>query len=132
MTPLDTIIPLPITGLTPSTKYWIVISAAGNSSFSYIWNKSSAANGASTSTTGAPGSWTSQAYGFRFKIFDQSLVQPLAATWEDSGARWTAYYYNSNGTLNQFGEYTAGQTTNGYTQSIRNFNYVNNLVSGVI
>jgi hypothetical protein len=129
VTPLDTIVPLPVTGLTAATTYWIVISAAGNSSFSYTWNKSSAVTGASTSPNGS--AWTAQAYGFRYQIFDQSLIQPLAATWEDSGARWTAYYYNSNGTITQFGEYTSGQTTLGYTQSIRSLSYSSNLISGV-
>ena len=120
--PVDTIFPLPITTLTASTQYWIVVAAAGNGTVSYQWNKSSAASGASTSTNGT--TWTAQAFGLRYQVFDQSLVPPLTATWEDGGQRWSTYYYaNANSLLTGYGEYTAGQTTAGYVSSFRNINY---------
>lgn len=129
--PLDTIFPLPVTGLSASTQYWIVIAAAGNSSFSYSWNKSSAVSGASTSPNGS--TWTTQAYGFRYQIFDQSIVQPVVATWEDGGQRWTASYWsNNNSVIGSYGEYTAGQTVAGYTQSYRTFLHSSNLFSGTV
>ena len=126
--PLDLLVPIPATGLTASTQYWIVVSAAGNVSFSYVWNRSTSASGASTSPNGT--AWTSQAYGFKYQIFDQSIVQPLAATWEDGGQRWTVNIrLTTNGSISQYAEYTAGQTTPGYTQSFRTFSYSNGLIA---
>lgn len=128
--PLDLPIPLPITGLTPSTTYWIVTQPDGNVTFNFHWNRSNQASGASTSTNGT--TWTAQTYGFMYQVFDQSIVAPEVFTWEDSGARWTWSGYDTMGHRIFYAEYTAGQTSSGYLQSFRELNYTSNLVSGVV
>lgn len=127
--PVFIVVPVPLTGLTASTTYWIVIAAAGNASFNYMWNKSNQVSGASTSPNGA--TWTAQAYGFQYEVFDQSLVNPVVATWEDSGARYVWLGKNTNGTLSNIGEYTSGQTTNGYCQTYRTLSYSSGHLTGV-
>lgn len=119
---------LPVTGLTAATTYWIVAQAVGDSGDHFNWSKSNQASGAATSANGT--SWTAQAYGLLYQVRDQSPVAPLAGTWEDSGARWTALAYTS-GELTGIEEYTAGQAANGYTVSSRALTYTGNLLSGV-
>lgn len=121
--------PLPATGLTASTTYWLVLAAAGDASHQYTWFRSASASGASTSTNGT--TWTAQAYGFRYTVYDQAASGLLTCTWEDSGARWTARTYTAAELLSTYGEYTVGQGTNGYVQSYRTMAYSNGLLTGV-
>lgn len=115
-------LPLPVTGLTASTTYWIVTQPSGTSGAAcFTWNKSNQVSGASTSTNGT--TWTAQTYGLLYTVYDQSIITPLTATWEDAGARWTWFNYNTNGTISQFTEYTVSQGTNNYVQSDRNLTY---------
>lgn len=127
--PLNMVVPLPATGLTASTTYWIVTTPVGNGTYYYAWNKSNQASGASTSATGT--SWTAQSYGLEYQVYDQSATGPLTCTWSDSGARWTWIGYNGSGLVNQYAEYTAGQTPAGYLQSFRNLTYSGSLLTGV-
>lgn len=120
---------LPVTGLTASATYWIVAQAAGDPSDFYLWAQSNQTSGASTSTTGT--SWTAQAYGLRYAVFDQTPNAPLAGTWEDSGARWTSLAYNGSAQISGLKEYTAGQAANGYTASSRALSYSGPLLTGV-
>jgi hypothetical protein len=123
--PVGTFVPVPITGLSASTTYWIVIPAVGNSSFNYTLSKSNQVSGASTSTNGTV--WTAQAYGFIYSVYDQTVSGQMLFTWEDGGLRWSWRNYNTP--TNQFGqlaEFTTGQTTTGYLQSFRDFNYTTN------
>lgn len=117
-------VPLPVTGLTPSTTYWIVAQAAGNVSNRYTWFRSNQTSGASTSPDGV--TWTAQSYGFTYTVMDTTVTGLLKATWEDNGARWLWFVYNSNGELSALHEYTAGQTGSGYLQSDRQLTYANN------
>lgn len=119
---------LPVTGLTPAATYWIVAQINGTVTDDYVWGQSNQVSGASTSANGT--SWAAQAYGLMFRVFDQSAVLPLAATYEDSGARWTALSYAS-GQLTRIEEYTAGQAANGYTASSRTLSYTSGLLTGV-
>jgi hypothetical protein len=112
---------LPVTGLAASTTYWIVAQAAGDASDYFTWSKSNQVTGASTSTTGT--SWTAQSYGLLHQAWDGTPVPPLAGTWEDSGARWTALACNGSGQLTGIEEYTAGQTATGYAVSSRALSY---------
>lgn len=128
-TPTWAVLPLPVTGLTASTTYWLVLAAAGNATYHYTWNKSNQASGASTSTNGT--SWTAQSYGLLFQVYDQTVTGQQVATWEDSGARWTWTGRNATGTINAYAAYTAGQTTSGYCQAYRNFTSTNGLLTGV-
>lgn len=120
--------PLPATGLTASGTYWLVLSAAGSGGNHYTWEESTAGTGASTSTNGT--SWTAQAFGFRYQVYDASAVAPLLGTWEDSGARWSAMAYTS-GELTSLYEFTTGQTAAGYMSSARTLTYSSGLLTGV-
>lgn len=115
------LIPMPISGLTAATTYWLVVAAAGTIANSYVWHQSNQVTGASTSPDGV--TWTPQAYGFTFTINDQTAADSVRATWEDSGARWTMSTYTASNQLNGYFEYTDGQTASGYLQSSRTFAY---------
>lgn len=122
--------PVPVTGLTPSTTYWIVTTPAGDPTNHYTWRQSASASGASTSPDGV--TWTAQTFGFQYQVFDRTVTGNRIHTWEDSGARWTWTRYNNNGTVSRTGEYTAGQTSSGYLQSMRIFNYTASQLTGVV
>jgi hypothetical protein len=126
--PASVSVMLPVTGLTASTTYWIVTAAQGDVSDFFAWSKSNQVTGASTSTNGT--AWTAQAYGLLYAVWDQSAVQPLAGTWEDSGARWTALSYTA-GQVTGLNEYTAGQSANGYAASSRALSYSGGALAGV-
>lgn len=121
--------PLPVTGLTASTTYWLVLAPAGNATYSYLWWKSNQTSGASTSTNGT--TWTAQTYGLLYQVYDQTATGLLTCTWEDTGARWTWSGYGTTNLLTQYAEYTGGQTTAGYLQSFRTLSYTNGLLTGV-
>lgn len=123
------VFPLPITGLTANTQYWLVLAPAGNSTNHFTWFQSTAGSGASTSTNGT--TWTTQAYGLRYQVFDQTASGLLKCIWDDAGARWLAFTRNSVSNIQLYPEYTAGQTTAGYVQSVRNLSYTNGLLTGV-
>lgn len=113
--------PLPVTGLTASTTYWIVMAAAGDASHFYGWHRSNQVSGASTSVNGT--AWSAQAYGMLFQVYDQTIVPPVVASWEDNGAAWMWFSFNGDGTLAEISEYTSGQTATGYSQSFRDVAY---------
>ena len=124
-----TAVMLPAAGLTASTAYWAVAAAEGDASDYYSLGKSNQASGTSTSTNGT--AWTAQAYGLLYQIWDQTPVQPLAGTWEDTGARWTSCGYDAGGQLSAVREYTAGQAANGYTASSRALTWAAGDLTGV-
>ena len=123
--PAFLVFPLPL-AVTPSTVYFLV--AAPPASGTYTWNKSSQTSGAYTSPDGT--TWTSQAYGLQYQIYDQSAAGPLTAIWEDGGARWSWLNINGAGQLAQLSEYTVAQAS-GYVQADRNLSYSGTLLSGV-
>jgi hypothetical protein len=126
---VSVIYPLPVTGLSVSTAYWLVVAAAGGASNSYTWYRSNQTSGASTSPTGT--SWTAQTYGFKYSVYDQSAVGLLTAVREDSGARWTATTYTASSQVSTYAEYVVGQTAAGYSQSFRTLTYSNGLLTKV-
>lgn len=128
--PATVTFPTPVTGLTQSTTYWIVVSAAGDSTHNFQWNKSNQTSGASTSANGT--TWAAQTYGFIYQVWDQTISgnTPLL-TWEDGGARWVWFSYSANNEINTVAEFTAGQTTMGYTQSFRVPAYTGGQLTGV-
>lgn len=128
-TPNATLIPLPATGLTASTTYWIVANAVGDASNYYSWSKSNQVAGTSTSANGT--TWTAQAYGLLYQVYDQTPVQPLVNTWEDGGARWTAFAYDTSGRPSVIAEYTAGQSATGYATSLRSLAYTGGFLTGL-
>lgn len=123
-----TTIPLPITGLTPATTYWLVLHST-TSTGQFTWFRSASASGASTSTNGT--TWTAQSYGFRYNVFDQFPTAPLVAIWGDSGARWwVGGSFQSSSQVGQAAEYTGGQTAAGYNQGFRLYFYSGALLTG--
>jgi hypothetical protein len=121
------IYPLPVTGLTASTTYWLVLHSTASTG-SYTWFRSNQASGASTSATGS--SWAAQTYGFVHQVFDQTASGTLTAIWEDSGARWQALTYNAALNASTLAQYTAGQGS-GYVQGYRALSYSNSLLTKV-
>lgn len=122
------LIPLPATGLASASPYWITVAAAGDASHFFTWYQSSQTSGASTSPDGT--TWTAQAYGFEFYVYDQAPGGQVYATWQDAGARWTVFTWGS-GKLVTIAEYTAGQTATGYSQSFRTCTYAGYQLTGV-
>ena len=119
---------LPVSGLTASTTYWLVAAAAGDVSDYFEWYKSSATSGAATSVDGS--SWSPQAFGMLYQVYDNSLTPPWTGIWEDGGARWTSYGYSS-GRVSAVSEFTSGQTPAGYVASVRSLSYSGSLLTGV-
>lgn len=122
-------VPVPVSSVTPSTTYWIVVGSAGNASNSFVWHQSNQTSGASTSPDGV--TWTAQTYGFTYTVMDLSVSPPLKSTWEDGGARWTWFVYDGTQKLTHYHEYTVGQTTAGYLQSDRAITYGGTSITGV-
>lgn len=120
--------PLPVTGSLGIT-YWIVMQAAGDASHFYGWHRSNQVSGASTSPDGI--TWTPQAYGMLYQVYDQTIVPPVVASWEDNGARWVWFSFNGDNTLAEISEYTAGQTATGYMQSFRALSYSNGSITTI-
>lgn len=121
--------PMPLTGLTTSTTYWIVMQPAGNGTYFYTWNKSNQVSGTSTSANGT--AWTAQAYGSLFQVYDGTATGSLEALWEDNGARWELFYYATPGPeISNIGQYTTSQNS-GYQQGYRTFSYVNGILQTV-
>lgn len=121
------IYPLPVSGLAAATTYWLVLQATASTG-SYTWFRSNQASGASTSTNGT--SWTAQAYGFVYQVFDQSASGLLTAVWEDGGARWQALTYSTVNEVASLGQYTLAQAS-GYVQGYRAMSYSNGLLQKV-
>lgn len=125
------IIPLPVSGLTASTTYHLVVSPAGTSSAYYVWQRNNQAGGGSISTDFVI--WTDQTFGYMYKIFDQtatpgSLLQYVV---EDGGLRWIQYTYNAQNLVSSITEYTVDQTGTSSVSYTRNLTYTNGLLTGV-
>jgi hypothetical protein len=115
--------------VTAATTYWIVAQAAGDSSDYFAWGKSTATSGCLTAPDGR--TWTAQAFGLRYSVYDQSPVLPLVGICEDSGARFTLFGWSGSAGPTAVQEFTAGQTANGYAESSRALTYSGSLLTGV-
>lgn len=122
-------IPIPVTGLSPSTTYWIVTQPAGDASDYFTFYKSNQSTGVSTSTNGT--SWTAQSYGILYACYNQSAVLPLQHTWEDAGARLTKLFTNSNATPGAIEEYTVAQGSGQFVYSYRVYAYSGTTMTGI-
>lgn len=123
--PSFVLFPMPITGLSTATQYWIVTTPSGTVSNNFSWGKSNQTSGTSTSTNGT--TWTAQTYGSLYAVYDQNIVAPVAALWEDSGARWQALYYNTQNEVSDLGQYTVAQNSS-YVQGFKALTYSNGLL----
>lgn len=125
------IIPMPISGLTASTTYHLVVSPAGTSTAYYVWQNNNQAGGGSISPDLV--TWTDQTFGFMYRVYDQtassnSLLQFVV---EDGGLRWIEYTYTAQNLINTITEYTVDQTGTGSVSYTRTLSYTNGLLTGV-
>jgi hypothetical protein len=109
-------VPLPVGGLTASTQYQLVVSAAGTSSSYYVWQQSNQLFGASTAPDDA--TWTGQSYGFMFQVYDDTGTtgNALVVT-DDGGMRTVTFTYNANEQPATITEFTQTQNGVGITQT---------------
>jgi hypothetical protein len=75
--------------------------------------------------------WTAQAFGLRYSVYDQSPVPPLIGICEDAGARFTLLTWSASAGPATVREFTSGQTIAGYAESSRALSYSNGLLTGV-
>lgn len=87
-------IPLYATGLSPAAPYALVLTGPGTSGAHYTWAKSNQTSGAATSPDDL--TWTAQAYGLMYEVFDTTAAWPPIAICEDAGARITTLAYTAN------------------------------------
>jgi hypothetical protein len=122
-------VPLGLSGVLPSTAYQLVVGAAGTATAYYVWQRSVTLFGASTAPDGS--TWTTQAYGYMYRVFDNSgttgSVQTLT---DDSGARVVSFTYNANGQPATITETTQTQNGLGLTQT-RTLTYSGTYVTGI-
>lgn len=122
-------VPLIAANLSPSTAYVLTVAAAGTSSAYYVWQRSDQTSGAATSPDGV--TWSAQAYGFMYEIFDAAGTNgPPLYIMDDGGARVTALTYNTAGQLATITETTTAQG-GGTFLSQRTLTYSNGLLVGV-
>jgi YD repeat-containing protein len=123
-------IPLSKLTLTPSTTYHLVVSAAGDASHYYVWQRSNKTSGASTSANGT--SWTAQGYGLMYQTFVPSTTgAQLQLITEDDGASWTSFAYDSLGQITTITRYTAAQDPNAPLLVTSTLTYTNGRLTGV-
>lgn len=120
--------PLGVTGLIGSTTYQLVLSPAGTGTAYYVWQHSNQVSGASTSTDGV--TWTPQTYGLMYQVYDASTGGNVQFIWDDAGARWTRFSYDSLGRYSMISEYVIAQSGNAF-QSSRTLSYTNLTLTGV-
>lgn len=122
-------IPLPTTGLTPSTQYHIVTNLVGTSSNYYTWQQSNQTSGAATSPDGNV--WTFQLFGMTYQVLDQTATGRVTTIFEDNGAMFTTLTYNSFGQITGMTQFVTAQGGAGYIQSSGTLSYTNGLLTGV-
>jgi len=98
-----------IAGLTPTTEYALIVSAAGTGSAYYVWQRSNQLTGALTAPDDA--TWTAQPYGFMYQVYDSTGTTwpPLYLT-DDGGARLTTLTYGATGQLTGITEQVTSQS----------------------
>lgn len=122
-------VPLAASGLTVSTVYWLTVSPAGTGTAYYAWQQSNQTSGAAVSSNGT--SWTGEAYGLMYEVYDQSGTSwPPSYLIDDGGARTAAFTYNSAGQLATITEQVVAQS-GAVHYSQRTLTYSNGLLVGV-
>lgn len=122
-------VPLAVTGLTAATPYWLVVSPAGSATAYYVWQQTSLTTGASLSPDGL--SWSDQAYGFMFQVYDQTGTNwPPVSLTDDDGARVTTFTYTATNLLSTITESVVAQDGASF-YSQRTISYSGVLPTGV-
>lgn len=121
-------VPLAATGLTASTVYQLVVSAAGSGSAYYAWQHSNQTSGASTSPTGS--AWSSQPFGLMFQVFDQTPGGLIQFFYDDAGARTVQLGYNAQGLPTTLTESAIAQDGS-VLYSTRTLTYSGGMLTGV-
>lgn len=121
-------IPLPATGLTPSTQYHIVTNLVGNASHYYTWQQSNQTSGAATSPDGNV--WTFSTFGMMYQVLDQTSTGSITTVFEDNGALFTTLTYNTVGQITGVTQFVTAQG-GGYLQSSGTLSYTNGILTGV-
>lgn len=122
-------VPLCATGLAAGATYALVVSAAGSGSAYYVWQHSNQPSGASTSPDGT--TWTAQAYGLMFQVFDQTPGGQVQFLYDDDGARWAQFTYDSVGRVSALTEYCTAQNASAPLTSTRTLTYASGMLTGV-
>lgn len=120
-------VPLAAT-VTASTTYHLVTNLVGTSGHYYVWQQSNQTQGAATAPDGV--TWTGQAFGLMYEVFDQTASGQLSAISEDSGQVITTLTYNSLGQIATITEYAVTQNSSSITSS-GILSYTNGLLTGV-
>jgi hypothetical protein len=134
-------LPIPQTGLTASTKYWVVFDGTSNTTnFNKIGRFAAVASKhAFTSSTGT-GSWVDSTFTAMYVAFANGTptvnanASALVNTFEDNGARWTMYALNGSmgyagspsGSIAKVYEYTTGSL-----RSVRTLGYTGGILTSV-
>lgn len=85
-----------LTGLSPNTVYWIYLIKLGNSSNTYNFLSRGAEKDAAHKTyrrTGTTGAWTDAADSFRFKVYEDGVLQDSMTDVYDSHITTDSYYH---------------------------------------
>ncbi len=100
-------VPLSVTGLTPSTRYWVVTAPVGNSSAYYVWQHSNQSTGALVSSDAV--TWSNEAFGLMYQVYDASGTGQITSFTDDDGARVTVLTYDASNRVSTITEYTTAQ-----------------------
>lgn len=114
--------------VTPGTQYWLVGQPTGDPGDYFSWARSSAGTGALTAPDGV--TWTGQAFGLRYSVYDQSVTGPLVGIVEDAGSRFTLLSWSASAGPATVQEFTSGQTAAGYAESARTLSYSGSMLTG--
>jgi hypothetical protein len=122
-------VPLGLAGLSVSTPYQLVVSAAGTATNHYAWQQSNQTSGASVSPDGL--SWSAQSFGLMYQVYDQSgQIWPPLSLIDDDGARVTTFAYNSLVQLTGITESVVSQDGSSFFSS-RTISYSGQYPTGV-
>jgi hypothetical protein len=121
-------VPLVATGLAAGAVYHLVVAEVGTIGHYYLWQRSNQVTGAASSPDGV--TWTNQAYGLMYQVFDQSGSGLLQLISDDNGAHILTFTYDALNRISQITEYTAAQGGTSI-QSSGTISYSNGLMTGV-
>lgn len=125
------VFPIAASGLSPGTTYHIVTSPIGDSTHYYVWQRSNQTSGASTTSDFL--TWTDQAYGLMYQVYDQTANSDGLLNYIilDGGSRWVKYTYNTDRLISTVTEYVIDQTGTGNFTTTHTLSYTNARLTGI-